>query len=106
MSDCFRLFKNLLFLANERHSEGIAQSYNEEAVKEADEMAPNFLFSPTDINVSYTKPLEGLHGLGYRGVKTSTVLSESYGTVEAALKINKNSKGVSGQVIIMPLVLL
>ncbi|VDK73203.1 unnamed protein product [Litomosoides sigmodontis] len=71
--------------------------YNEEAVKEADEMAPNFLFAPTDFDPTILKSHEGVHGLGYRGIQHTSVLSQKYGVLEAGLKIERKGKGISGQ---------
>ncbi|EJW88539.1 G-patch domain-containing protein [Wuchereria bancrofti] len=71
--------------------------YNEEAVREANEMAPNFLFAPSDFDPAILKSSEGVHGLGYRGMRHTSVLSEKYGILEAALKIEKKGKGISGQ---------
>ncbi|EFO24081.2 G-patch domain-containing protein [Loa loa] len=71
--------------------------YNEEAVREADEMAPNFLFAPSDFDPPILKSSEGVHGLGYRGMQHTSVLSEKYGILETALKVEKKGKGISGQ---------
>ncbi|MCP9259340.1 hypothetical protein DINM_002292 [Dirofilaria immitis] len=49
--------------------------YNEAAVREADEMSS-----------------EGVHGLGYCGICQTSVLSEKYGILESALKIEKKEK--------------
>ncbi|VDK62105.1 unnamed protein product [Onchocerca ochengi] len=71
--------------------------YNEEAVREADEMAPNFLFAPSDFDPTILKSSEGVHGLGYCGIRQTSVLSEKYGILESALKLEKKGKGISGQ---------
>ncbi|KAM3723706.1 G patch domain-containing protein [Dirofilaria immitis] len=71
--------------------------YNEAAVREADEMVPNFLFAPGDFNPTILKSSEGVHGLGYCGICQTSVLSEKYGILESALKIEKKGKGISGQ---------
>ncbi|VDN31547.1 unnamed protein product [Gongylonema pulchrum] len=49
-------------------------------------MAPNFQFAPTDFDPDLLKSHEGLHGLGYQAIQSTSVLSEKYGTIEAALK--------------------
>lgn len=72
--------------------------YNEEAVREADEMAPNFLFAPSDFDPTILKSSEGVHGLGYCGIRQTSVLSEKYGILESALKLERKGKGISGQV--------
>ncbi|VIO91791.1 Uncharacterized protein BM_BM5278 [Brugia malayi] len=82
---------------NDNRIHGEKGFYNEEAVREADEMAPNFLFAPSDFDPAILKPSEGSHGLGYRGMRHMSVLSEKYGILEAALKIEKKGKGISGQ---------
>lgn len=83
---------------NDDRAHGKEGFYNEEAVKEADEMAPNFLFAPNDFNPIVLKPSEGFRGLGYRGMQHTSVLSEKYGICETALKMDKKGKGISGQV--------
>ncbi|KAK6101856.1 hypothetical protein QQG55_6190 [Brugia pahangi] len=82
---------------NDNRIHGEKGFYNEEAVREVDEMAPNFLFAPSDFDPAILKPSEGSHGLGYRGMRHTSVLSEKYGILEAALKIEKKGKGISGQ---------
>lgn len=91
----------LICPANDDRIHGKRGFYNEEAVKEADEMAPNFLFAPRDFDPSVLKSHEGVHGLGYRGIQHTSVLSEKYGIREASLKIERKGKGISGQVCFM-----
>ncbi|OZC11650.1 hypothetical protein X798_01513 [Onchocerca flexuosa] len=71
--------------------------YNEGAVREADEMAPNFLFAPSDFDPTMLKSSEGVHGLGYCGIRQTSVFSEKYGILESTLKLEKKGKGISGQ---------
>uniref|UniRef100_A0A915PBV7 G-patch domain-containing protein n=1 Tax=Setaria digitata TaxID=48799 RepID=A0A915PBV7_9BILA len=82
---------------NEDRTRGKQGFYNEEAVMEADEMAPYFLFAPRDFDAAILKSSVGVHGLGYRGIQHTSVLSEKYGILEAALKIQKKGRGISGQ---------
>lgn len=63
-------------------------------------MAPNFQFAPADVDPVISKSCEGLHGLGYRGIQQTSVLSEKYGSVEVALKTRKKGRGISGQVCV------
>lgn len=86
---------------NDNRLYGKGGFYDEEAVKEVDEMAPNFLFAPSDFVPAILKSSEGVHGLGYHGIQHTSVLSEKYGTREAALKIEKKGKGISGQVCVL-----
>lgn len=86
---------------NDNRTRGKGGFYNEEAVKEADEMAPNFLFAPSDFDPTILKSSEGVHGLGYHGIRDTSVLSEKYGILDAALKVEKKGKGISGQVYFM-----
>ncbi|VDN25409.1 unnamed protein product [Gongylonema pulchrum] len=71
---------------NEDRARSRKGNYDEEAVKEAEEMAPNFQFAPTDFDPDLLKSHEGLHGLGYQAIQSTSVLSEKYGTIEASLK--------------------
>uniref|UniRef100_A0A0R3RSN5 G-patch domain-containing protein n=1 Tax=Elaeophora elaphi TaxID=1147741 RepID=A0A0R3RSN5_9BILA len=82
---------------NNDRSHGKKGFYDEKAVREADEMAPNFLFAPSDFDPTILKSSEGVHGLGYCGMTHTSVLSEKYGILEAALKMEKKGKGISGQ---------
>ncbi|VDN04941.1 unnamed protein product [Thelazia callipaeda] len=82
---------------NEDRSRGKKGFYNEETVKDANEMAPNFMFAPVDFDPSILKSSQGLHGLGYRGLQQTDVLSEKYGILETSLKLNEKRKGISGQ---------
>lgn len=61
-------------------------------------MAPGFLFAPQDVPLHKLQSHEGTHGLGYEGLKKSDVLSEKYGSIEAALKTKTKSRGIRGQV--------
>lgn len=73
-------------------------SFNEEAVREVEEMAPGFEFAPDDVLSHYLHSRDGVRGLGYEGLRTSDVLSERYGMQEASLKTKPKSKGIRGQV--------
>lgn len=55
-------------------------------------------FSPDDIAMVELKPKEDVHGLGYRPLQESGVLSQKYGVMESALRVTKKSKGIRGQV--------
>ena len=55
-------------------------------------------FSPDDISMKEIKAKEDVHGLGYKPLKESGVLNEKYGSMTSALKTNKKSRGIRGQV--------
>lgn len=83
--------------ANEHRIHGSETGVNLEAVEEAEDMAPGFLFAPEDISFSTLHSHEGTHGLGYEGLKKRDVFSEQYGTLETALKTKAKSQGIRGQ---------
>uniref|UniRef100_F1KVZ8 G patch domain-containing protein 1 n=1 Tax=Ascaris suum TaxID=6253 RepID=F1KVZ8_ASCSU len=82
---------------NELRARGRVGSFNEEAVREVEEMAPGFEFAPDDVLSHYLHSRDGVRGLGYEGLRTSDVLSERYGMQEASLKTKPKSKGIRGQ---------
>uniref|UniRef100_A0A8R1E0V3 G-patch domain-containing protein n=1 Tax=Caenorhabditis japonica TaxID=281687 RepID=A0A8R1E0V3_CAEJA len=71
-----------------------AQFDREQAAK----VAPSHEFANEDVLVQQLTPLTGSHGIGYQGLRQTTVLDESYGRTALALKSGKkNSKGIKGQ---------
>ena len=78
--------------------DGKSTEFDEEAVKEVEELAKVNELSPEDIPLRNFKSKENLHGLGYSGLGETNILSESYGKATATLKTRKQSKGIRGQV--------
>ncbi|PIC37852.1 hypothetical protein B9Z55_010053 [Caenorhabditis nigoni] len=66
--------------------------------EQAAKVAPSYELANEDALVKQLTPLSGDHGIGYQGLRQTTVLNESYGRTALALKSgNKNSKGIRGQ---------
>ncbi|CAL2037494.1 unnamed protein product [Caenorhabditis brenneri] len=66
--------------------------------EQASKVAPAYEFANEDSLVKQLTPLTGAHGIGYQGLRQTTVLDESYGRTALALKSDKrNSKGIRGQ---------
>ncbi|CAD6186049.1 unnamed protein product [Caenorhabditis auriculariae] len=65
--------------------------------QQAKNIAPEYQLGQEDVIAHQLQPREGLHGLGYQGLRHSTALDEKFGRREAALKLNKKSKGIRGQ---------
>ncbi|CAJ0942434.1 unnamed protein product, partial [Mesorhabditis belari] len=53
--------------------------------------------SVEDSLVEVLKSIEGLHGLGYTGLQSTSILNENFGQTSAALKSGRKSRGISGQ---------
>uniref|UniRef100_A0A183CD86 G-patch domain-containing protein n=1 Tax=Globodera pallida TaxID=36090 RepID=A0A183CD86_GLOPA len=86
-------------VADAREAGGLGE-FDEEAVREVeDQLRPHspVEFSPDDVTMSELIAKENVHGLGYKALPKSSVLSQKYGVVEAALKMTKKSKGIRGQ---------
>uniref|UniRef100_A0A914GY45 G-patch domain-containing protein n=1 Tax=Globodera rostochiensis TaxID=31243 RepID=A0A914GY45_GLORO len=86
-------------VADAREAGGLGK-FDEEAVREVeDQLRPHspVEFSPDDVTMSELIAKENVHGLGYKALPKSSVLSQKYGVVEAALKMTKKSKGIRGQ---------
>lgn len=65
---------------------------------QAAQVAPSYEFANEDAIVQQLTPLTGTHGLGYQGLRQTTVLDESYGRTALALTTGKKaSKGIKGQ---------
>ncbi|PAV58380.1 hypothetical protein WR25_23924 [Diploscapter pachys] len=66
--------------------------------EQAAKIAPGYNLAQEDVLIKHLQAEEGLHGLGYQGLRQTTVLDEKMGFVEAALKTKKNQKkGIRGQ---------
>jgi G patch domain-containing protein 1 len=76
---------------------GKIAEFDEQTVQEVEEFVHGAEFSPDDVSMFEIKPKEDVHGLGYKPLKESGVLSQKYGTVTSALKTSKRSKGIRGQ---------
>ncbi|MFH4976478.1 hypothetical protein AB6A40_003187 [Gnathostoma spinigerum] len=76
---------------------GENRKFDHRAVKEVDEMAPSFEFSPDDIPVASLVPLDGVHGLGYVGLDPGSLSTDKYGQQSSTLKTKSKSRGIRGQ---------
>ncbi|CAI2349241.1 unnamed protein product [Caenorhabditis sp. 36 PRJEB53466] len=66
--------------------------------EQASKVAPSYEMANEDALIQQLTPLTGVHGIGYQGLRNTSVLDESYGKTALALKSGKkNSKGISGQ---------
>lgn len=89
-----------LFKVSEAIGTGRFNNFDEDAVREVEEHIKEgpIEFSPDDTEMAEICPKEDTHGLGYKPLQSTGVLSQKYGAIEAALKTNKRSKGIRGQV--------
>uniref|UniRef100_A0A1I7XRY8 G-patch domain-containing protein n=1 Tax=Heterorhabditis bacteriophora TaxID=37862 RepID=A0A1I7XRY8_HETBA len=60
-------------------------------------IAPEFELTQEDVLISQLQPMEGVHGLGYEGLRPTTVLDQSYGRMATTLKMKEKSRGIRGQ---------
>ncbi|CAB3403369.1 unnamed protein product [Caenorhabditis bovis] len=60
-------------------------------------LAPSHEFANEDVLVKQLTPLNGVHGLGYAGLRHTSVLDETFGQSALALKSSKTGKGIRGQ---------
>ncbi|CAI4230578.1 unnamed protein product [Auanema sp. JU1783] len=65
--------------------------------KQAAKIAPGYQLALEDEILQHLTPVEGVSGLGYKGLRETAVLDEGYGQLEAALKTKSRSKGIRGQ---------
>ncbi|CAK5073786.1 unnamed protein product [Meloidogyne enterolobii] len=77
---------------------GKEAEFDEETVRDIEEIIPTAEFSPDDIKPLEICQKEDVHGMGYKPLQEIGVLSEKYGRVTASLKKTKCSgKGIRGQ---------
>uniref|UniRef100_A0A914M243 G-patch domain-containing protein n=2 Tax=Meloidogyne incognita group TaxID=654580 RepID=A0A914M243_MELIC len=79
-------------------SSGKEAEFDEETVRDIEEIIPTADFSPDDIKPVEICQKEDVHGMGYKPLQEIGVLSEKYGRVTASLKkTNCSGKGIRGQ---------
>lgn len=83
-------------------SQGRSVKFDEKAVHEIEEVAPEAQFAPDDIPSHFYASKESVHGLGYQPLGDSSVLKQDFGQTTAALKTKARSKGIRGQVRTAP----
>uniref|UniRef100_A0A1I8BHG1 G-patch domain-containing protein n=1 Tax=Meloidogyne hapla TaxID=6305 RepID=A0A1I8BHG1_MELHA len=77
---------------------GKEAEFDEETVRDIEEMIPTAEFSPDDIKPLEINQKEDVHGMGYKPLQEIGVLSEKYGRVTASLKkVNHSGRGIRGQ---------
>lgn len=79
-------------------SRGKHRDFDEQAVREIEERAPNTQFCPEDTEEFLFTSKDNTHGLGYVPLQESIVLAQDYGTMSTGLKTAKRGKGIRGQV--------
>lgn len=78
-------------------SRGESARFNEKAVRDVEEMAPELEFAPDDIPRLFLEANNSQHGIGYKPLEHSTALDESFAFKVDALKTKMNSRGIRGQ---------
>ncbi|KAI6180796.1 G-patch domain-containing protein [Aphelenchoides besseyi] len=78
-------------------AQGRKTRFDTEAVRDAEENAPEMEFAPDDIPAMFFHSNVGLHGLGYEPLAQSVVLNEAFNQKVNALKTKQKSKGIRGQ---------
>ncbi|CAJ0582677.1 unnamed protein product, partial [Mesorhabditis spiculigera] len=64
---------------------------------EIDRWAGGFELSADDCFVKIMKPVEGVHGIGYKGLQSTSVLDQTSGFRETAYKGASKGRGIKGQ---------
>ncbi|KAI6242165.1 G-patch domain-containing protein [Aphelenchoides fujianensis] len=78
-------------------TQGRKSRFDEVAVREIEEHAPEMEFAPDDIPALFFQPNNGVHGMGYKPLEHSNVLTEDFTQKVNALKTKQKSKGIRGQ---------
>lgn len=82
---------------NDARSRGEAARFDEKAVRDVEELAPDIEFAPDDIPRLFFQSNDSQHGIGYKPLEHSNVLDESFGHKVSALKTKMKSRGIRGQ---------
>lgn len=76
---------------------GESVRFDEKAVRDTEEFAPETEFAPDDIPRMFLEQNDAQHGIGYKPLEHSNVLNESFNMKVDALKVKFNSRGIRGQ---------
>lgn len=78
-------------------SRGESTRFNEKAVRDIEEIAPETEFAPDDIPKLFIEANNSQHGIGYKPLEHSHVLDASFQFKVDSLKTKLKSKGIRGQ---------
>jgi G patch domain-containing protein 1 len=76
---------------------GESLRFNEKAVRDIEEFAPETEFAPDDIPRMFLEQNDAQHGIGYKPLEHSNVLNESFNMKVNSLKTKLKSKGIRGK---------
>lgn len=78
-------------------SRGESTRFDEKAVRDIEELAPETEFAPEDVPRFFIEQNTSQHGIGYKPLEHTNVLDESFALKVDALKNKNNSRGIRGQ---------